>query len=80
MRALQNITFQPSNMEEMKALKAIGKAFKMKFTLSENTDVKLNSEQKKAIDQGLQQIEEGKVISHDQAMTEIKNRHPKYFK
>lgn len=41
---------------------------------------KLTSAQKKAIDQGLSQIENGQTITHKQAMTEIKNRHPKYFK
>lgn len=40
----------------------------------------LTSEEKNAIDIGLKQIEEGKVIPHKQAMAELKNRHPRYFK
>ncbi|MES2588257.1 MAG: hypothetical protein V4622_04700 [Bacteroidota bacterium] len=42
--------------------------------------ITLTSKQKKAIDEGLKQIEEGKIISNENVMSELKNRHPKYFK
>lgn len=43
-------------------------------------ELKLTVAQKKAIDQGLKDIEEGKVKNHEQAMEELKKRHSKYFK
>jgi DNA-binding NarL/FixJ family response regulator len=40
----------------------------------------LSKEQKKAIDQALNDVLSGKVFSHKEAMEKIKTRHPKYFK
>lgn len=40
----------------------------------------LSKKQIKAIQEGLNQAKEGKVLSHEQVMLEMKNRHPKYFK
>ena len=40
----------------------------------------LSQEQKKAIDQALNDVKSGKVFSHKEAMEKIKSRHPKYFK
>ena len=42
------------------------------FTLSDG--------QKKAIDKGLESLNEGKKMQHEQVMDQIKERFPKYFK
>jgi len=39
----------------------------------------LSKKQIKAIEEGLNQVKEGKILSNEQVMVEIKNRHPKYF-
>jgi len=39
----------------------------------------VSKKQVKAIKDGLKQVEEGRLLSHEQVMSEIKNRHPKYF-
>ena len=49
-------------------------------SVKETRQAVISKNQKLAIDKGLKQIEEGKVIPHKQAMSELKNRHPKYFK
>ncbi len=41
--------------------------------------ISLSKKQIKAIEEGLNQVKEGKVLTHEQVMAEIKNRHPKYF-
>lgn len=41
---------------------------------------KLTLAQKNAIDKGLQDIEDGNVIPYKEAMAELKDRNPKYFK
>lgn len=40
----------------------------------------LTDEQKKAIDKGLNDIEQGNVFSHEEVLLELKHKHPKYFK
>ena len=40
----------------------------------------LTKAQKKAIDQGLKDLEEGRVIPHQQVMQETKKRYPNLFK
>ncbi len=40
----------------------------------------LSNEQKNAIDKGLIQIEEGKILAHESILSELKKRHSKYFK
>lgn len=40
----------------------------------------LSTEQKKALDIGLNDIANGRVHTHEEAMKIIKSRHPKYFK
>jgi PHD/YefM family antitoxin component YafN of YafNO toxin-antitoxin module len=40
----------------------------------------LNTAQKKAIDEALEDVANGRVHSHEQAMNILKTRHPKYFK
>lgn len=42
--------------------------------------LKLSDAQKNAIDKGLKDVEEGRVIPYKQAMAELKQRNPKYFK
>ena len=39
----------------------------------------LSKKQIKAIEEGLNQVKEGKILSNEQVMEEMKNRHPKYF-
>lgn len=39
----------------------------------------LSKKQIKAIEEGLNQVKEGKILSNEQVMVEMKNRHPKYF-
>lgn len=46
----------------------------------EKTPFVLSPEQKKAIDVALDDIANGRVHSHKEAMEIIKSRHPKYFK
>ncbi len=40
----------------------------------------LSAEQKTAIDEALEDVANGRVHSHEQAMEKIKSRFPKYFK
>jgi hypothetical protein len=40
----------------------------------------LSAAQKKAIDEALLDVANGRVSSHEQAMKTLKARHPKYFK
>jgi hypothetical protein len=47
--------------------------------ISVNEEFILSSEEKKGIDLGLKDIEEGNVISHAEVMKELKKKHPKYF-
>jgi hypothetical protein len=42
--------------------------------------LKLSDAQKNAIDKGLEDIENGNIISYKQAREELKKRNPKYFK
>ena len=77
MRALQPIIFQPSNKEQVKVLKAIGKAFKIEFTMSKTTtELEFTSmTEEEIIIQALkaeEEIKQGKTISHDQAYKEFK--------
>ena len=46
----------------------------------EKDDLILNDAQKKAIDEALEDVKNGRVSSHEEAMRKIKSRHPKYFK
>ena len=46
----------------------------------EKDDLILNDAQKKAIDEALEDVANGRVHSHEQAMNILKTRHPKYFK
>ena len=39
----------------------------------------LSKKQIKAIEEGLNQVKEGKILSNEQVMAEMKSRHPKYF-
>lgn len=40
----------------------------------------LNTAQKNAIDEALEQVKNGNVFSNEQAMDRIKSKYPKYFK
>ena len=46
---------------------------------TKKSEKKINSEQKKAIDEALEAVKQGKTIPHKQAMKRIKEKHPKYF-
>jgi PHD/YefM family antitoxin component YafN of YafNO toxin-antitoxin module len=46
----------------------------------EESPFSLSPEQKKAIDQALDDVANGRVHTHKDAMEIIKSRHPKYFK
>jgi virulence-associated protein VagC len=46
----------------------------------ENEDILLNESQKKAIEEAFISVSEGKVYSNEEAMSILKERHPKYFK
>ena len=39
----------------------------------------LTIEQKKAIDKGIQSVDDGNVVSHKELMQQLKEKHPKYF-
>jgi hypothetical protein len=45
----------------------------------ENKKTSLSKKQIKAIEEGLYQVKEGKVLSHQQVMVEMKSRYPKCF-
>lgn len=75
------IITHPENEDEFEALKAVLKALKIKFVISKSKpDEILTRDQKESIDEGLASIQSGKGISHENAMKEIKKRHPNYFK
>ena len=46
----------------------------------EKEDVLLNDSQKKAIDDALKSVAEGKVYTNEEAMKMLKEKHPKYFR
>ena len=39
----------------------------------------LTNEQKKAIDKGIQSIDDGNIVSHKDAMQQMNEKYPKYF-
>lgn len=44
-----------------------------------NASSVLSPEQNKAIDEALEDVRNGRVYSHENAMETLKSRHPKYF-
>lgn len=50
--------------------------------LQENASapLKLSSKQKKAIEEGLEDIKKGRVKSHDEVMAKMKKKYPKAFR
>lgn len=46
----------------------------------EESPFSLSPEQKRAIDEALDDVANGRIFSHKEAMDKIKSRHPKYFK
>jgi DNA-binding protein YbaB len=49
-------------------------------TIKNDDEFQLSDLQKRAIDEALNQVECNKTFSHEEVMSEMKNRHPKYFK
>ncbi|MFN3941457.1 MAG: hypothetical protein ACK4K1_02325 [Flavobacterium sp.] len=73
-----------------KALTEMFKAFEISYELKKGylieetvlhaeEPVKLTLEQKKAIDEALDDVANERVHSHEEAMEILKKRHPKYF-
>ncbi len=49
-------------------------------TIKSDDEFQLSDLQKRAIDEALNQVESNKTLSQEEVMSEMKNRHPKYFK
>jgi DNA-binding protein YbaB len=49
-------------------------------TIKNDDEFQLSDLQKRAIDEALNQVESNKTLSQEEVMSEMKNRHPKYFK
>lgn len=50
MRAIPNVIFHPSNLEEVKALKALGKVLKMNFEVKTEKKPLVSKEKQKIMD------------------------------
>ena len=72
-------TIHIENNEQLNAFKDLAKSLNMNFTISDNETHRLTSEIKSALDEGLIQIDENKIISHEDALKKLKQKHPKYF-
>ena len=72
MRALPNIIFHPSNLEEVKALKALGKAFNMNFEISKNIDTEIPEEHKNLVRERIKTAKKEDYISWEDARKQLK--------
>lgn len=63
-----------------KALALLNYIRTLDFVDLEEEQSKLSSEQKKAIDIGLQSLKDGKGVKHSDVMNETKKRYPNLFK
>jgi len=57
-----------------------GISFVITPLFQEKEETILNPEQKQAIEQAIEQVKRGQVLSHEEAMGTIKSKHSKYFK
>ena len=78
---MATFSIHTDNQDHLDALMALAKAFKIKFTLTDSEPItSLSKEQKVAIDEGLDELDKGKSLSHEEVLKELKKQHPTYFK
>lgn len=66
--------------ERLVIYRSKGSSFVIVPLEEEKEEYLLNDKQKKAINQALESVANGKVYSHEEAMNLLKSKHPKYFK
>jgi len=68
------------DIQDSKATAFLNFIQSLDFVTINEEDNQLTDYTKRGIDIGLQQVEEGKTLSNDEVISEIRNRHPKYYK
>jgi hypothetical protein len=68
------------DIQDSKATAFLNFIQSLDFVTINEEDNQLTDYTKRAIDIGLQQVEEGRTLSNDEVISEIRNRHPKYYK
>jgi hypothetical protein len=68
------------DIQDSKATAFLNFIQSLDFVTINEEDNQLTDYTKRAIDIGLQQVEECRTLSNDEVISEIRNRHPKYYK
>ena len=78
---MKSLVITPKDSIEFNFINQLLDKMGISSQIVENKEKKtsLSKKQIKAIEEGLNQVKEGKIISNEQVMEEMKNRHPKYF-
>lgn len=78
---MKSLVITPKDSIEFNFINQLLDKMGISSQIVENKEKKtsLSKKQIKAIEEGLNQVKEGKILSNEQVMAEIKNRHPKYF-
>jgi predicted transcriptional regulator len=73
---METITVKPRNKKELNKIKIALKLVDANFEIDK---IKLNDFQKKAIDEALEDVANGRVFSHEEVMIERKKLYPHLF-
>jgi predicted transcriptional regulator len=78
---MKSLVITPKDSIEFNFINQLLDKMGISSQIVENKEKKtsLSKKQIKAIEEGLNQVKEGKILSNEQVMEEMKNRHPKYF-
>ena len=78
---MKSLVITPKDSIEFNFINQLLDKMGISSQIVENKEKKtsLSKKQIKAIEEGLNQVKEGKILSNEQVITEMKNRHPKYF-
>jgi hypothetical protein len=78
---MKSLVITPKDSIEFNFINQLLDKMGISSQIVENKEKKtsLSKKQIKAIEEGLNQVKEGKILSNEQVMAEMKNRHPKYF-
>ena len=78
---MKSLVITPKDSIEFNFINQLLDKMGISSQIVENKEKKtsLSKKQIKAIEEGLNQVKEGKILSNEQVMAEMKNRHTKYF-
>ncbi len=78
---MKSLVITPKDSIEFNFINQLLDKMGISSQIVENKEKKtsLSKKQIKAIEEGLNQVKEGKILSNEQVMEEMKNRQPKYF-